>query len=176
MRFEESVEKISNGQLGNVPDYIYWVLGGRQSVINVSDEELVHMSSQQIVDLSLELTRDWDEGIRSLFLLQSQDQSSTIRLLSSSPNIASWKSIPTITLMGDAIHPMPPTGGSGANTALRDAVYLYEMIQKGVTKDTIEQYESKMREYGSEMIAMSWQGGKHLLNIPSYEDCQPIEP
>ncbi|KAG0051064.1 hypothetical protein BGZ83_004142 [Gryganskiella cystojenkinii] len=63
--------------------------------------------------------------IRKLFELQFTDQTSTLKL--------------------DGIHPMPPTGGSGANTAVRDAALLSEAIKKA----HLTEYKAEMRAYAS---------------------------
>ncbi|KAF9206707.1 hypothetical protein BGZ49_001973 [Haplosporangium sp. Z 27] len=175
VRFSSNLEEESAGRLSNVPDYVYWVLGARQSVFNMNDDELLRLSGQEAADLSLRLTQDWDEGIRTLLKNQSPEETSALRLSSTSPVMQVWEASSTVTFLGDAIHPMPPTGGSGANTALRDAANLLEAIQRGITKSNIEEYEKKMREYGGEVIALSWNGGKMLFNLPSYEECKAIK-
>ncbi|KAI8598025.1 hypothetical protein EDD21DRAFT_383792 [Dissophora ornata] len=175
IRFSSDLEQVSGGRLSNVPDYVYWVMGACQSVFNVSDDELLNMSSQEAAGLSLRLTEDWDAGIRTLLEQQSQGYTSALRLLSTAPSMQSWEADSAITFIGDSIHPMPPAGGSGANTALRDAANLLEAIKQGVTKVQIEAYETALRAYGSEAIAGSWHGGKSLLNLPPYEDCRSIE-
>jgi 2-polyprenyl-6-methoxyphenol hydroxylase-like FAD-dependent oxidoreductase len=53
----------------------------------------------------------------------------------------------------DAIHSMPPTAGSGANTALRDAAVLTANLARAAAGqlpllDAIADYETRMREYG----------------------------
>jgi 2-polyprenyl-6-methoxyphenol hydroxylase-like FAD-dependent oxidoreductase len=58
-----------------------------------------------------------------------------------------------VTLLGDAIHSMPPTAGVGANTALRDAELLagnLARVAEGRVPllDAIADYEARMREYG----------------------------
>ncbi|KAG0005227.1 hypothetical protein BGZ80_010023 [Entomortierella chlamydospora] len=174
VRFSSNLEEVSAGRLPIVQDYVYWVLGANQSVFDISDDELLGMSGREASALSLRLTQGWDEGVRSLLLNQSQEQTSAIRLLSTSPIMQVWEATPTVTFLGDAIHPMPPAGGSGANTALRDAANLLEAIKDGVTKSRIEEYERTMREYGGEAIAGSWSGGKSLLNMPSYEECETL--
>lgn len=55
-----------------------------------------------------------------------------------------------VTLLGDAIHAMPPNFGSGGNSALRDAAALTEAIEDIATGrtpllDAIAIYESQMR-------------------------------
>ncbi|KAF9431803.1 hypothetical protein BGZ76_011677 [Entomortierella beljakovae] len=175
MRFSSSIKEISAGQLADVSDYVYWVLIARESIFNISDEKLFSMSNREIVDFSLSLTQGWDDGIRSLFQNQLQEESSVLRLLSTSPTMKVWESSPTITFLGDAIHPMPPAGGSGANTALRDAANLFDAIKDGVTEAKISEYETVMREYGGEAITGSWGGGKALCNMPSYTDCKIID-
>jgi len=55
-----------------------------------------------------------------------------------------------VTLLGDAIHAMPPSFGSGANTALRDAAALARGLERAAHGDTpvakaVAEYETEMR-------------------------------
>jgi 2-polyprenyl-6-methoxyphenol hydroxylase-like FAD-dependent oxidoreductase len=69
--------------------------------------------------VALDLTRDWPNGLR-LPLESCEPHQTFVLTMRSSVPLAPW---PTsrVTLLGDAIHAMPPSRGSGANTALRDA-------------------------------------------------------
>jgi 2-polyprenyl-6-methoxyphenol hydroxylase-like FAD-dependent oxidoreductase len=58
-----------------------------------------------------------------------------------------------VTLLGDAIHSMPPAGGNGANMALRDAHHLSVQLTlvahgRQVLRRAIADYEEDMRDYG----------------------------
>jgi 2-polyprenyl-6-methoxyphenol hydroxylase-like FAD-dependent oxidoreductase len=76
-----------------------------------------------------------------------------------SPVIAPWQPS-RVTVLGDAIHAMSPAGGSGANTALRDAAELCRVLTTtaaggdGITT-AIGQYEHQMRDYGYAAVAAS---------------------
>ncbi|MGC0335065.1 FAD-dependent oxidoreductase [Streptomyces sp. SLBN-8D4] len=55
-----------------------------------------------------------------------------------------------VTLLGDAIHAMPPSFGSGGNTALRDAAALARALERAAHGDTpvaeaVAEYENEMR-------------------------------
>ncbi|MET7519220.1 NAD(P)/FAD-dependent oxidoreductase [Streptomyces sp. NPDC005480] len=56
-----------------------------------------------------------------------------------------------VTVVGDAIHGMPPNYGAGANTALKDAAYLAEhLLRVADGSDLVEEigaYEAAMRAY-----------------------------
>ncbi len=61
-------------------------------------------------------------------------------------------------MLGDAIHAMSPAGGSGANTALRDAAQLCCALTAADAADTstaIGDYENQMRDYGYAALAAS---------------------
>jgi len=62
-----------------------------------------------------------------------------------------------VTLLGDAIHTMPPFRGVGANTALRDAELLHRKLVAAATKgvslmQAVGEYEAAMRGYGFEAV------------------------
>jgi 2-polyprenyl-6-methoxyphenol hydroxylase-like FAD-dependent oxidoreductase len=61
---------------------------------------------------------------------------------------------------GDAIHSMSPSRGEGANTALRDAHLLRDVLVEAVSggvalADVTARYEAEMPRYGFEAVANS---------------------
>jgi 2-polyprenyl-6-methoxyphenol hydroxylase-like FAD-dependent oxidoreductase len=75
--------------------------------------------------------------------------------------IEQWQTT-NVTLLGDAIHAMPPRG-SGANTALRDARQLADsliaMVRLGAPlHQALHDYETEMVRYGFAALRASLQG------------------
>ena len=67
------------------------------------------------------------------------------------PPPSPWASS-AVTVLGDAIHSMPPVGGMGANLALRDASLLSRNLAAAARGDVplwqaIGDYETDMRDY-----------------------------
>jgi salicylate hydroxylase len=65
-----------------------------------------------------------------------------------------------VTVLGDAVHAMPPTFGAGANTALKDAATLARHLQAAVSGESsiveaIGAYEAEMRAYAYPVLEMS---------------------
>jgi 2-polyprenyl-6-methoxyphenol hydroxylase-like FAD-dependent oxidoreductase len=65
-----------------------------------------------------------------------------------------------VTVLGDALHGMPPAGGNGANTALRDAALLTRQLTRTARGelpllDAIGEYEADMREYSFQAVDMA---------------------
>jgi len=75
------------------------------------------------------------------------------------PKVGPWDTT-NITLMGDAIHSMPPTGGIGGNIALRDAELLtakLASVQQGAQSllEAVHEYEAEMFKYAFEAVEFS---------------------
>lgn len=71
------------------------------------------------------------------------------------------------TLLGDAIHPMTPAAGSGANTALRDAALLTDLLAAGRADPVpaLTTYAERMRRYATDAVHLSLRNSnlEHLL-------------
>lgn len=99
------------------------------------------------------MTEGWHKDLR--FMLQSQDPSeaAVLRIQSAHPNVPERPSLGNVTIAGDAIHAMSPTGGAGANTALRDAALLGKLLgeswdekkgwKEGAIRKIVEDYETE---------------------------------
>jgi 2-polyprenyl-6-methoxyphenol hydroxylase-like FAD-dependent oxidoreductase len=168
IKFPRDPAEVSSS-LRSLKDYVYWVLISRSKNF-LPDSELFSISSQQIAELSLKITENWDPSIRSLLELQQVEKTSAVRITSADANQKKWQSS-NVTLLGDAIHCMPPTGGVGANTALSDAASLCELIKEGV--EGISQYEEKMLGYAGQAIQRSMDVQK-MFKINLLEASRPI--
>ena len=170
----ESIRFLDNKTGVELPkDYVYWVLFSHRSNFGVSDEELLSMTGDEAAALSLSLTEKWDPALRSVLQFQDIFQTSAIRVASANPDFPSWQPS-LVTFLGDAVHAMPPTGGVGANTAVKDAATLLKHIQNGVTVENVVRYEKDMRRYASEAVQLSSQGGRHLFGMKPFDELKPV--
>lgn len=67
-----------------------------------------------------------------------------------------------LTLIGDAVHPMPPTAGAGASTAIIDALTLVDNLSSESWPAALEKYRNSMLEYAPKAVdlarpALVWQ-------------------
>ncbi|NGZ74402.1 FAD-dependent oxidoreductase [Saccharibacillus alkalitolerans] len=68
--------------------------------------------------------------------------------------LTAWKH-DRVTLLGDAVHPMPPTAGLGASTAIVDAVNLAEGLTRAAedVPDILSRYQADMLRYAPRAVA-----------------------
>lgn len=106
-------------------------------------------SPEQIHEYMRCQVRDWSPTVRDIVDRVEIESISAvpIRGIETTP---AWESS-RVTVVGDAIHGMPPTFGAGANTALKDAAYLLEhllrVIDGAELLQEISAYEAEMRAY-----------------------------
>ncbi|KAF5346035.1 hypothetical protein D9757_001253 [Collybiopsis confluens] len=173
-------------------DYIYWasfrfrplmtVLTGSAEGFGLLDSDFLHLTPSQTAAHTLKITEKWAPAIRRLLELQSVDEAAPLRICSVKPSIPKWEPSSMITLLGDAVHVMSPTGGVGANTALRDSAALCEALRRAIVdgegkvdRKDIEKYEADMRFYAGEAVAMSQQGGANMYGQPTFEECEVVD-
>ena len=133
-------------------DSIGWGLwGARQNF----PKDPAALNGEQLQSLGLELTRNWHPHVNRLIHMTEPSTISYIGVRTSVP-VAPWDSS-NVTLLGDAVHTMTPGRGAGANTALRDAVLLGQMLvaanygRKPLVQ-AIHEYEAQMLRYSSEAV------------------------
>lgn len=85
----------------------------------------------------------WDNSLKAFVLAASGF--AQLRSLSVLPSGETWRSMPGITLLGDAAHVMAPFGGEGVNMALEDARQLAHRLTANSDWNTvIADYEREM--------------------------------
>ncbi|GAA0928471.1 NAD(P)/FAD-dependent oxidoreductase [Pseudonocardia zijingensis] len=149
---------------GGASDYLMTVLTATPERLGVPDEALFRMAPDQVWRLTVDATAGWHPTVRALFAHADPATFFPITIRAGEP-VAAWSSGP-VTLLGDAIHPMPPTGGVGANTALRDAQTLAgELLGGAPVVDAVAAYERVMLPRGFEVVARSLQMAGSLLGV-----------
>jgi 2-polyprenyl-6-methoxyphenol hydroxylase-like FAD-dependent oxidoreductase len=141
-------------------DYVFWGVLVQQQSLAMSDDELNAMPGSRLQHLVLTLLADWPRTLRTLVEQCQPDQTFILKMRHAQP-IEQWQTT-NVTLLGDAIHAMPPRG-SGANTALRDASQLADSLIAVACLGTplhqaLHDYETKMVRYGFAALRASLQG------------------
>lgn len=151
--------------------YVYWVFGAMKPFFSVPDEKLLALRGENAASETIKLTNDWDKGFRCLFELQEVSETSIIRTLSARSELPVWDGMGRVTLVGDAAHPMSPTAGIGAVTALRSAAVLARVIkEEGISGESLRGYEDEMRVFAGNGIRGSLEWGKKLFGMKDVED------
>ncbi|MFC6883218.1 MULTISPECIES: FAD-dependent oxidoreductase [Actinomadura] len=155
----EAAERIWPG-LGFDPteDYYMSVFSVHQDHLGLGDEAFFAMDGTALRDLVLERTADWHPDLRGVFAHAQPEETHPLALRATIP-VEAWSAGNVIPL-GDAAHTMPPTGGVGANTALRDAAGLTRALASAFhggrdLAEAVAEYERDMVRYATEAIDTS---------------------
>ena len=129
-------------------DYLLWGFFTHQQEYPAEMKRLDEQGRLAVVGQMME---KWHPDLRRL-VAEADPGSISLNPLKTSTLIAPWEST-NVTLLGDAIHNMPPVGGLGGNMALRDAYVLVQALtaaQSGTMPllSAIGAYEAEMRTSG----------------------------
>jgi 2-polyprenyl-6-methoxyphenol hydroxylase-like FAD-dependent oxidoreductase len=157
VRFRNPPGQVAGVRLSAAEDYLMWGLTGDCGQFGVPDERLLALNPAELHALSAKLIRSWHPDLRALHAMADIEETFVVPIRTS-PVIAAWQPS-RVTVLGDAIHAMSPAGGSGANTALRDAALLCRALTTAADGDgittAIGEYEHQMRDYGYAAVAAS---------------------
>lgn len=134
--------------LDDVSDYVLWafITHRRNFPANASA-----LDGGELKALVSGMVHEWHPTLRRVITDTDPATVATLRFQKSTTDYE-WTPTP-VTLLGDAVHNMPPVMGLGANTALRDAAELSTTLTAAHRGETgtvkaIAEYEQKMRDYG----------------------------
>jgi len=160
-------------------NYIFWALTTRKGGFLDDDQRLLALTGQQVADLSIDFTKHWDPSIRVVFEKQAVFETAVLRVSSSDPDHPpTWDANSRVTVLGDAIHCMPPTGGQGANAAMYDAALLGQILADSTRQETggggwdvetIGRYEEAMRYNIGDIVGLACVGAQHALGADTLE-------
>ena len=136
-------------------DYLVWALTGRPRSLGHADGTPERGAAPY--RLALAAVRSWDDRLRRLVAMTDPATVTTLTIRTA-PAVKPWPTT-NVTVIGDAIHSMPPSRGVGANTALRDAALLARNLAAAwPDRDllpAIADYERRMRRYGFAAVRAS---------------------
>lgn len=129
--------------------YIMWALA-----VAKPDARLTSARSISLDDIAQNLLTGFAPALKQMVLDAEPEETLPLTLRASKAPVR-WNS-PSITLMGDAAHLMPPFGAHGGNTALRDAALLADCFSndppRAELKERLERYQQEMLGYGFSQV------------------------
>lgn len=125
----------------------------------------------EVISLALTVTHDWHPNLTAL--IGNTDLSSVLySSIRTSVPVKIWDYKP-ITVIGDAIHQMTSGRGAGANTTLRDAELLSDLLGEVARgsqslRDAVIDYERQMLKIDFDAVAESLKrfDGRSLMHRP----------
>lgn len=145
----------SAAHLTPVPDYLYFAFFGPADTLRHTGPEILAMIDES--------TANWHPGLRAAFAAANPNTLAA-NVFRTADTLPTW-SATRITLLGDAVHPMSPAAGLGANTALRDAAVLAEELTGGHSPAVaLAAYANRMRCYARDAVTASTAGTAMLTS------------
>ncbi|MEV5755113.1 FAD-dependent monooxygenase [Actinoallomurus sp. NPDC052308] len=149
-------------------DYYMSVFNSHKDVLDIPDEKFFAMSGEELRRVVLDRITDWHPDLHGIFAHADPDETYPIAMRVKLP-VEPWGTGNVIPL-GDAVHIMPPSGGFGANTALRDATALCRELTavaagERTLEDAVKDYEAAMVETATEAINMSLAIAKWSIHV-----------
>lgn len=148
-------------------DFLMCVFGAHRDVVGMSDGAFFNWTPEQLWELARERSRGFHGDL--VRLVEHGDPGVTLPVsIRMSIPVEPWPTT-NATLLGDALHTMPPTAGVGANTALCDANLLCDRLSavaRGQLPllDALADYEHKVREIGFARVEHSVQQATRLFD------------
>lgn len=144
--FEQQLHEAEDG------DYVMWAFVAHRSFY---PESVQGLRGQKLRDMVEQSMSHWHPVLRRL-VTSSDAQTVEHFEFKAATQVEPWTST-NVTLLGDAIHAMPPVGGMGGNTALRDASQLCRQliaVQHGKMEliSALHIYEAEMLDYGFKVV------------------------
>jgi 2-polyprenyl-6-methoxyphenol hydroxylase-like FAD-dependent oxidoreductase len=132
-------------------DYLMWVFAAPREQFAAIEWDGIPAGDGRLREWASKRIDDWHPRCREMVAAADPNSCRLITIRQSAP-VAAWEPGP-VTVLGDAIHAMIPAGGAGANTALRDAALLCQILTavsagEVALTDAIRSYEDEMRGYG----------------------------
>lgn len=139
-------------------NYYMAVLNVHREDLGMTDEEFFALDGPGLCRFAARRTSGWHPGLRGIFRNAQSELTFGVALRAHQP-VTRWETGSVVPL-GDAVHTMPPSGGVGANTAVRDAAALAELlaaVDRGEREFTaaVTEYQKAMVEYATEGVEMS---------------------
>ncbi|MEU6479847.1 NAD(P)/FAD-dependent oxidoreductase [Streptomyces sp. NPDC047017] len=172
MRFpvppREAAERLApEVTLPDIHDYVRWAM------ILPPNGSLGTLTAQEA---ALSRMNGWHPDLRALIEQADPDNSTLLSIRVVEPR-ERWAPGP-VTLLGDAVHATSPTGGNGANTALRDADLLRRCLIEAAEGrhdllGAVDDYERQMFAYGGEAVRRSLAALPAFVPDPDPEHRRP---
>jgi 2-polyprenyl-6-methoxyphenol hydroxylase-like FAD-dependent oxidoreductase len=159
-----AAELASQARLSHVDSCIQWTMVGPSAVLGTDPtpaDPLVRLH-----EVVTGLTAGWHHALREMI---GQSTVGSFFPIRAAVPVPAWPST-RITLLGDAIHATTAVGGTGANTAIRDAALLSERLSDVAAgrvdlSDAVPAYEDQMREYGFAASVRSLRSAEQIFRV-----------
>lgn len=159
-------------RLPGFSSYVYWVVCTAPGQYSAAPPQ----TTREKEEFLGRVTETWHPDLKLLFDLAAHERSACAPVLSSKPDLKLRSAGQTgrVTLVGDAAHPMSPMGGSGADTAVRNAADLASTIaERGVTGKDMREYEARMEERAKAKVEHSFRGGQKFWHGKEWTEYGP---
>lgn len=148
-------------------DFMMCVYGAHRDVLGMSDEEFFSAAPEKLWAIAQERSAGFHPLLQRAVELGDPAATLPISIRTSVP-IDPWPTS-AVTVLGDALHTMPPTAGVGANTALGDANLLCEKLVgvangKDDLHTALAAYEATLREVGFARVDQSLKQATQLFD------------